>query len=214
MRFSEKGPQDDQVVVSAAVEVRHYTLQHLFRQFSALHFINKKASLFLLWAINGMKMCFKDIHIWIVPSEAESLIVWNISPLCHCDKPLWVSSSKCIEKLKCAWHRALMFLSTRWCCRHKNVSCLRAVTSKAITCRKYFGLSENKDIMASKLSFITRLVISVGVFKPQSYCVFLILSLFKGLFFFSFIMVRFKMREIPLYCIWSYSTTTDWAVPD
>ena len=126
----------------------------------------KKASLFLLWAIKGMKMCFKDIRIWIVPSEAESLIVWNISPPCHCDEPLWLSSSKCIEKLKCAWHRALMFLSPRWCYHHKNVSCLRAVTSKAITHRKSFGLSENKNIMASKHCFITRLVISVSAFKP------------------------------------------------
>lgn len=166
MRFSVKGAWDDQVVVSATVKVRHYGLRHLFRQFSALHYINKKDISFPPVSNKGMKMCFKDIRIWIVPSEAESLIVWNISPPCHCDEPLWVSSSKCIEKLKCAWHWALMFLSTRWCYHHKNVSCLRAVTSKAITRRKSFGLSENKNIMASKHCFIARLVIVVGVFKP------------------------------------------------
>jgi len=42
MRFSEKEASDDQVVVSATVKVRRYSLQHLFRQFSALHFKNKK----------------------------------------------------------------------------------------------------------------------------------------------------------------------------
>lgn len=55
--------------------------------------------------------------------------------------------------------------------------------------------------MASKHCFITRLVISVGVFKPQSYCAcFITIQRIS----FSSIKFRFKykMRQIPRYYIW------------